>query len=259
MLLQENLANGVRRLTLNEPAQYNTLSESMLLALLAALDEAQGDDATRSVVIAANGKAFCAGHNLKDMMANNSQPAHLRLFLLCSKLMHRISSLTVPVIAQVNGVATAAGCQLVAQCDLAVASTQAQFAVSGIRLGLFCATPSVALSRNVGRKMALEMLFTGDFVDANTAQQEGLVNRVVAPEALDAEVARLCASIAARPKAAIASGKALFYKQLEMGSAGAYQLAASTMACDMMTDAAQTGVSGFVNKAATSSSTVTKD
>ena len=256
-LLVETLAHGVRKLTLNAPEQYNTLSEGMLHALLGALADADADEAVRSVVIAANGKAFCAGHNLKDMMAHNSHAEHQHLFLLCSKLMQRVTALVVPVIAQVDGIATAAGCQLEAQCDLAVASTRAQFAVSGIRLGLFCATPAVALSRNVGRKAALEMLLTGDFVDAHTAKQEGLVNRVVPPEMLDAATAELCKTIAARPKSALASGKALFYKQLEMGMPAAYQLASSTMACDMMAEAAQTGVGGFVS-GVTSSSKVAK-
>jgi enoyl-CoA hydratase/carnithine racemase len=170
------------------------------------------------------------------------------LFNQCSKLMLAIQQLPQPVIARVQGIATAAGCQLVAMCDLAVAAADAKFAVSGINVGLFCSTPAVALSRNVGRKQAMEMLLTGEFIDAETARAQGLVNRVVAPAELDAEIARLAASIVAKPAVAVAMGKQLFYKQLEMGIAGAYQLAGQTMACNMMDESALEGVQAFIDK-----------
>ena len=177
----------------------------------------------RVVVIAGRGKAFCPGHDLKQMKAKPSIDYYRRLFAQCAQLMLTLQRLPVPVIARVHGIATAAGCQLVAMCDLAVAAADARFAVSGINVGLFCSTPGVALSRNVGRKEAFEMLVTGDFIDAATAQARGLVNRVVAADQLDAEVDRLAASIVAKPKSALALGKELFYRQIETGIEAAYQ------------------------------------
>jgi enoyl-CoA hydratase/carnithine racemase len=201
-------------------------------------------------VIGAQGKAFCPGHDLKQMKANPSVEYYQSLFAQCTKLMMTIQRLRVPVIARVHGIATAAGCQLVAMCDLAVASADARFAVSGIKVGLFCSTPAVALSRNVARKQAFEMLVTGDFIDAETARERGLVNRVVPADQLDAEIEKLVASILSRPASALAMGKDLFYRQLETGIEAAYQLAGQTMACNMIDEAAQEGVQAFMEKRA---------
>jgi enoyl-CoA hydratase/carnithine racemase len=240
--------DGVAFLTLNRPAQYNVLSEQMLAALHTTLNTIADDSSVRAVVLGGAGKAFCAGHDLKQMKANPSMEYYQRLFDDCSGLMMRIQSLPQPVIARVHGIATAAGCQLVAMCDLAVAADTARFAVSGVNLGLFCATPSVPLSRNLSRKAALEMLLTGDFIDAVQARQQGLVNRVVPADALDSEVARLAKSICAKPVEAVSAGKSLFYRQLEMGIEAAYQLAGQTMACNMMDDSALEGVQAFIDK-----------
>ena len=248
LVLQHKDARGVVTLTLNRPQALNALSESMLDALQAALDAVAADATARVVVIAASGKAFCAGHDLKEMRAAPSQGRYERLFAQCGRMMMTIQRLGVPVIARVQGTATAAGCQLVAMCDLAVASRDARFAVSGINVGLFCSTPSVALSRNLGRKAAFEMLVTGDFISADEARDKGLVNRVVAPEVLDAEVERLVAAIVAKPRVAIAAGKGLFYRQLEQPIESAYADAGSTMACNMMDEAAQEGVQAFIDK-----------
>lgn len=239
---------GVLTLSLNRPAQFNSLSDAMMAALMAELDAVAADPEVRVVVIAGAGKAFCAGHDLKQMKAHPSLEFYQGLFADCSKLMLRIQSLPQPVIARVHGIATAAGCQLVAACDLAVAADGAKFAVSGINVGLFCATPGVALSRNLGRKLAFEMLVTGEFITAAQAQERGLVNRVVAADDLDAEVAELAAAIVAKPAVAIALGKGLFYRQLEMGVAAAYQLAGQTMACNMIDPVAQEGVAAFMEK-----------
>ncbi len=239
---------AVAFLTLNRPAQYNSLSEQMLAALHAALDEIAADSSVRVVVLGGAGKAFCAGHDLKQMKANPSLEYYQRLFDDCSRLMMRIQTQPQPVIARVHGIATAAGCQLVAMCDLAVAAADARFAVSGVNVGLFCATPSVALSRNVGRKAAFEMLVTGEFIDAASAMREGLINRCVAAGGLDEEIDRLAAAIIAKPPAVIAGGKALFYRQIELGVSAAYQLAGQAMACNMMDDVAQEGVSAFIEK-----------
>ncbi|GIV99840.1 enoyl-CoA hydratase [Roseiflexus sp.] len=241
-------ARGVVRLTLNRPRQFNALSEEMLAALQAELDAVAADPQARVVIIAGQGKAFCAGHDLKQMRANSSQEYYEELFARCSQVMLTIQRLPQPVIARVHGIATAAGCQLVAMCDLAVAAEEATFAVSGINVGLFCSTPGVALSRNVGRKAAFEMLVTGEFIDARTAQALGLVNRVVPATDLDAEVQRLTDAIVARPAEAIAIGKSLFYRQIEMGIADAYRLAGETMACNMMEPCAQEGIDAFIEK-----------
>ena len=200
------------------------------------------------IVVAAAGKAFCAGHDLKQMKANPRQDYYEKLFADCAGLMLTISRVPQPVIARVHGIATAAGCQLVATCDLAVAVDSARFGVNGIDVGLFCASPSVALARNVGRKQAFEMLVTGEFIDAATAKARGLVNRVVAADQLDAEVKRLADAIVAKPGLAIGMGKGLFYRQLEMGIDAAYQLAGQTMACNMIDEVAQEGVAAFMEK-----------
>ena len=240
--------DGVVTLTLNRPQQFNALSEQMMAALQESLDAVAGDEMARVVVIAGRGKAFCPGHDLKQMKATPSVDYYRKLFAQCTKLMLTIQRMPQPVIARVHGIATAAGCQLVAMCDLAVASSDAKFAVSGINVGLFCSTPGVALSRNVGRKQAFEMLVTGDFIDAATAQSRGLVNRVVEPDELDAEIERLAAGIIAKPRIAVAMGKELFYRQLETGIEAAYQVAGQTMACNMIDASAQEGVQAFMEK-----------
>ncbi len=239
---------GVRTLTLNRPAHFNALSEELLAALQGQLDATAENPDIRVVVLAGAGKAFCAGHDLKEMRGNSSKAAMQSLFKRCAKVMTTITRMPQPVIARVQGVATAAGCQLVATCDLAVAADVARFAVSGINVGLFCTTPGVALGRAMGRKAAMEMLLTGDFIDALDAQRRGLVNRVVPADALDAEVARFAASIVGKPPLAVAMGKQAFYRQLEMGLEGAYQLAAETMACNMMTEDAVQGIDAFMDK-----------
>lgn len=241
-------ARGVVTLTLNRPQSFNALSEGMLDALERALAALAADEAARVVVLAAGGKAFCAGHDLKEMRAAPSLGYYEALFAQCSRVMLAVQRLPVPVIARVHGLATAAGCQLVAMCDLAVASRDARFAVSGVNLGLFCSTPSVALARNLPRKQAMEMLLTGDFIDADEACRRGLVNRVAAPEALDAELERLVARIVPKPRAAVAIGKAQFYRQVEAGVEAAYEIAGQAMACNMMDEAALEGVQAFIDK-----------
>jgi len=247
-VLYERDSRGVITLTMNRPANFNALSEEMLAAMQAALDRVKEDEAARVVIIAGAGKAFCPGHNLKEMSDNPSLDYYRQLFDQCSRMMLTIMKLPVPVIARVHGIATAAGCQLVAQCDLAVASAEAKFAVSGVNYGLFCSTPSVPLLRNVPPKAAMEMLVTGDFVSAQQALERGLVNRVAAPDQLDAEVGKLVASILDKPRAAIAMGKELVWRQREMGIEAAYQLAGHTMALNMMDSCAQEGFKAFTEK-----------
>lgn len=247
-VLRDTDARGVVTLTLNRPLAFNALSEEMLGALQTELDVIANDASARVVVLAAAGKAFCAGHDLKQMRAEPSLDYYRKLFDQCAAMMLAVQRLPVPVIARVQGIATAAGCQLVAMCDLAVAASSAKFAVSGVNLGLFCATPGVALSRNLGRKAAFEMLVTGAFISAAEAQARGLVNRVVEPDRLDAEVESLVASIVAKPRVAVALGKGLFYRQLEHGIAAAYDDASQTMACNMMDDCALEGVQAFIDK-----------
>ena len=241
-------ARGVLTLTLNDAPRFNALGSEMLAALQLALDGAARDTQLRVVVLAAEGRAFCAGHNLKDMAAHPDLAWYQQLFAQCSRVMLAIHKLPVPVIARVHGMATAAGCQLVAQCDLAVAADSATFATSGIQYGLFCATPSVPLLRNVLPKRAMEMLLTGDFIDAPTALAEGLVNRVVPLAALDAEVESLVQSILQKPRVAVAMGKALVYQQRELGIEAAYQLASQAMATNMMDPDAQEGAQAFAQK-----------
>ena len=241
-------ARGVYRLTMNRPQNFNALSEEMLRALLHALAQVAADEQARMLVIGAAGKAFCPGHDLKEMAAHPELAFYQSLFALCNKIMLGIMKLPVPVLARVQGLATSAGCQLVAQCDLAVASSEARFATSGINMGLFCATPSVPLLRNLPAKQAMEMLLTGDFISADEALARGLINRVAAPDALDATVEAMVASILAKPRHALAVGKALFYKQRELGIEAAYQLASQTMALNMMDAAAQEGAQAFAHK-----------
>jgi enoyl-CoA hydratase/carnithine racemase len=248
LVLRTDDARGVTTLTLNRPEAFNALSEDLLSELQDTLDDLAQDKKLRVVVIAASGKAFCAGHDLREMRANPSLDYYQKLFSQCGRMMMRIQTLQVPVIAKVQGIATAAGCQLVAQCDLAVASSDARFAVSGVNLGLFCATPSVALSRNLTRKVAFEMLVTGDFINAQEAMAKGLVNRVVSSDRLDAAVEEMASKILSKPHVALAMGKELFYKQIETGIDGAYVLAANSMACNMMEDTALEGVQAFLEK-----------
>jgi enoyl-CoA hydratase/carnithine racemase len=248
LLLHQRDERGVVTLTLNRPQAFNALSEGMLAELGKAFDTLADDESVRVVVLGASGKAFCAGHDLKEMRAEPSLDYYERLFAQCSAVMLAIQRLPVPVIARVQGLATAAGCQLVAMCDLAIASRDARFAVSGVNVGLFCSTPGVALSRNVPRKTAFEMLVTGDFVSAEDACAKGLINHVVDAEALDDEVEALVARIVAKPGVAVALGKALFYRQLEQGIESAYKDAGATMACNMMDPSALEGVQAFIEK-----------
>jgi enoyl-CoA hydratase/carnithine racemase len=241
-------ARGVVTLTLDRPQSFNALSEGMLTALQGELDAIAADETARAVVIAATGKAFCAGHDLKEMRAEPSLPYYEALFAQCARMMLTIQRLPVPVIARVQGIATAAGCQLVAACDLAVAADSARFAVSGVNLGLFCSSPSVPLTRNVARKPAFEMLVTGEFISADEARIRGLVNRVASMEALDGAVESLVAAIVAKPRSAIALGKALFYRQIESGSEAAYDDAAKTMASNMMEADTLEGIQAFIDK-----------
>ncbi len=247
ILLRDDDA-GVATLTLNRPDHYNALSEAMLDELQGALDAIGEDRSVRVVVVAANGKAFCAGHDLKEMRANPDQDSYEALFRKCSRMMLSMVRLPQPVIARVHGLATAAGCQLVANADLAVASSVAEFATSGINVGLFCMTPGVALSRNLERKRAFEMLFTGDFISAEKALEVGLVNRVAAPEELDGAIDELAQSIIGKSAAAVAAGKRVFYKQLEMGLEDAYAYAGREMACNMMFHDAGAGIDAFIAK-----------
>ena len=240
--------NGVATITLNRPKQFNALSQAMLNALQSELDAIAADETVRVVVIASNGKAFCAGHDLKEMRAHNDYTFQKTLFDQCSRMMMTINQMPQPVIARVHGLATAAGCQLVAACDLAVAADTATFATSGLRVGLFCSTPSVAVSRNLGRKKAMEILLTGDFMDAATAEREGLINYAVPTDQLDATVQRLADTIVAKSSYAVASGKRMFYQQLEMDMADAYNYAAEVMACDMMAPDAAEGIDAFIQK-----------
>ena len=243
----------VLRLTLNHPAARNALSSNLMAALQTALDGAANDGSVRAVVIAAEGPAFCAGHDLKEMPAHRKdidkgKAAFAALFSQCSRLMQTIVRHPTPVIAEVQGVATAAGCQLVASCDLAVASSAAQFATPGVNIGLFCSTPIVALSRNIARKHAMEMLLTGEMVSAAQAWHLGLVNRVVTPEELETETMTLAAQIASKPRATVKTGKEAFYRQLELGLAEAYDYASQVMTENMLHAEAKEGIDAFLNK-----------
>ena len=239
-------AEGVTTLTLNRPQQYNAFSSTLIAALPGAVDAIAKDPSVRAVVIAGAGKAFCAGHDLKEMRAN---PALVdEVFARYSKLMLSLTRLPQPVIARVHGVAFAAGCQLVAQCDLAVAADTAHFATSGVKFGLFCSTPGVALARNVSRKQAMEMLLTGEPIDARTALERGLVNRVVAADALDTTIAELTDAIIDKTPVAVAAGKRAFYAQLDAPLAAAYEIASQAMVCNMQTQDAAEGIDAFAAK-----------
>lgn len=246
LLRHEN--DGIATLTLNRPRQYNCLSQALLTDLQNALNTLGGEPGIRVIVIAGNGAAFCAGHDLKEMHAHTDQAFHKAVFEQCSRLMLAIRHLRQPVIAKVHGIATAAGCQLVASCDLAVASSSARFATSGINVGLFCSTPAVAISRNMPGKHAMKMLLTGDFIDAPTAVQQGLINEIAEPDDLDNGVRRLAESICEKSPAAIATGKEMYYRQLEMGVEQAYEFASETMVCSMNSEDAREGVDAFIGK-----------
>jgi enoyl-CoA hydratase/carnithine racemase len=247
VLLEERDA-GVLRLTLNRPAARNALSVGLMTRLTEALERAALDQACRVVVIAGAGPAFCAGHDLRELRSDNSREAYERVFAQCSALMLQIVRLAKPVIAEVHGIATAAGCQLVATCDLAVAAEDARFATPGVNIGLFCSTPMVALTRAVGRKAAMEMLLTGDFVDAATARAMGLVNRVVMPAGLGAATRDLAHQIAAKSAFTVAIGKEAFYAQAELALSEAYRYAAEVMTRNMLARDAAEGIDAFLAK-----------
>ncbi len=241
--------NGVTTLTLNQPASRNSLSMAMLRALSAELEQIAGDGITRVVVLTAQGPVFCAGHDLKEMRGKfDSEAFQLELFEQCSKVMQQVVNLPQPVIARIAGVATAAGCQLVASCDLAVATTASRFATPGVNIGLFCSTPMVALSRNVSRKHAMEMLLTGEMISAERAEQMGLINRVVEEESLDATVYDLARIIASKSGHTLKVGKTAFYRQLEMGLAEAYSYTSKVMAKNLQAEDAQEGICAFLDK-----------
>jgi enoyl-CoA hydratase/carnithine racemase len=239
---------GVAWLTLNRPAARNALSMALMRTLDAELVAITGDAAVKVVVIGGAGPAFCAGHDLRELRAQPDRAAYQAVFSQCSALMQRIVGLRKPVIARVHGVATAAGCQLVASCDLAVAADTARFATPGVNIGLFCSTPMVALSRAVGRKAAMEMLLTGDLVDATRARDLGLVNRVVAEAELDATVAALAGQIAAKSPLTVAIGKAAFYRQAELPLDQAYAYASDVMVRNMLARDAAEGIDAFLDK-----------
>ena len=238
----------VVRLTLNRPASLNPLSEEMLEALMEELKDIESDSGIRVVVLGGAGRAFCAGHNLKQMRAQNNKDYFVELFRACSAVMLTLTAMPQIVIARVQGLATAAGCQLVASCDLAVAAEDARLATSGINTGLFCSTPSVALSRNVPRKAAFEMLFTGEFISAEEARRLGLINRVAPVEYLDEVVNELAGVILDKSPVAVTTGKQMFYRQLEMGLTDAYDFAGEAMADNMMAEDAREGIDAFIQK-----------
>ena len=241
-------ADGVATLTLNRPAQYNAINRAMLDALAAALDQIANDPSIRVVVIAGAGKAFSPGHDLKELLANSNEAFIGAMFRRCCDVMLAMRRIPQPVIAKVHGIATAAGCQIVAACDLAVAADDARFATSGVNFGLFCATPGVAVSRDISRKRAFEMLFTGEFIDAPTALAWGLVNRIAPRDALDTAAQALVASLIDKPVHVMAMAKRFFYAQLEERIDAAYRLAAETITQNMLGKDAQEGVGAFVEK-----------
>ena len=250
-LVLRSVEDGVLTLTLNRGERFNPLSTAMIAALDAELGAAAGDPATRVVVLAAAGKGFSAGHDLKEMRAHAHDKSWQReLFAACGRMMVRITALPQPVIARVHGIATAAGCQLVSMCDLAVAVDTAAFAMPGVNIGVFCSTPAVGVARNVGRKRAMQMLLTGEPIDARTALEWGLVNQVVAADALDAAIARFTRLIKARSAATIRLGKEAFYAQVEQPIAAAYAVTSEAMVCNMLLDDASEGIDAFLGKRA---------
>ena len=250
-LITERGASGVARLTLNQPERFNPLSAAMIAAVEQALTDLKNDPEVRAIVLAANGRGFCAGHDLKELRAHaGDRDWQRRQFAACSRMRSALTEMPQPIIARVHGIATAAGCQLVAMCDLAVASEAATFALPGVNIGVFCSTPVVGVVRNIGRKRAMEMLLTGRPFDAKTALEWGLVNRVVPEVELDAAVASYTDAILARSAAAIRLGKAAFYAQVDRPLAAAYDVASETMACNMMLEDAAEGIDAFLGKRA---------
>lgn len=241
-------ADGIRTLTLNRPAARNALSVGLMAALQDELDRVAADKSVKVVIVAANGPAFSAGHDLKEIRANKGRAYFESVFSQCSKLMTSVVRLPKPVIAKVHATATAAGCQLIASCDLVVSANTAKFATPGVNIGLFCSTPMVALSRAVGRKHAMEMLLTGDLIDAGRAYEMGLINRVVAPGDLDAATDDLARRIAAKSPLTLAIGKEAFYRQLELGLDDAYKYASETMVRNMLARDAEEGIDAFIQK-----------
>ncbi|MDP6805203.1 MAG: enoyl-CoA hydratase [Rhodospirillales bacterium] len=247
ILLRDDV-DGVATLTMNRPAARNALSMALMTAMMDALKEIRADTSVKSVVIAGAGPAYCAGHDLKELRANPSRQSYEAAFELCSQLMMTIVHLPQPVVAKVHATATAAGCQLVASCDLAVAAEGAKFATPGVNIGLFCSTPMVALSRAVGRKRAMEMLLTGETIGAEEAQAAGLVNRVVAPDALDDEIETLTRTLAEKSPLTVSIGKEAFYRQIDLGLEDAYAYASATMTRNMMAADAAEGIDAFLEK-----------
>jgi enoyl-CoA hydratase/carnithine racemase len=247
-VLLRDTSDGVATLTLNRPGQRNALSMALMGELNAALADIADDNDVEVVIIRGNGPAFCAGHDLKEMRADNREEAHQQTFRECVKLMTGIVKLPKPVIARVHGIATAAGCQLVATCDLAIAADDTRFATPGVNIGVFCSTPMVALSRNVGRKHAMEMLLTGEMIDASTAERFGLINRAVAADELDDAVDELAARVRSRSSVALRYGKEAFYKQLEYGLEEAYEYTAAIMVSNLMTRDGGEGIDAFIEK-----------
>jgi len=246
LVLTDLSDEGILTLTLNRPDQFNALSNTMLDALQTSIDHLP--ESTRVVVIAASGKAFCAGHDLREMRSHIDKQWQQALFGKCSRFMQSLIDLPQPVIAKVHGIAAAAGCQLVANCDLAIAADHCRFGVSGINLGLFCSTPSVALSRNISRKRAFQMLMSGDFIDAPSAVDWGLINECVPADQLDLAVRELALQICAKSTVAVATGKTLFYQQIDLPLSEAYALAGEAMACNMMADDVSEGIDAFFEK-----------
>jgi enoyl-CoA hydratase/carnithine racemase len=247
ILLRED-RDGICTLTMNRPGQMNLLTTEMLSALQRGLDAVADEPATRVVILAGAGKGFCAGHDLKEIRALESQARIDQLFAQCSRMMQTITALPQPVIARVHGAAAAAGCQLVAQCDLAVASEAAKFTTPGVTWGFFCSTPGVAVGRNLLRKRAMEMLLTGDLVDARKALEWGLVNAVVRAEELDAAVQSLAARIADKPPATVAAGKRAFYQQMDQGVSKAYEIASTAISCSFAHPEGRAGMDAFIDK-----------
>ena len=247
LVLQE-LDDGVATLTLNRPRQLNALSESMLTSLQEKLESIAENDAVRLVIMQGAGKVFCGGHDLKEMIATRKEAYYQSLFKKCSKMMMTLNQMPQPVIARIHGIATAAGCQLVAACDLAVAADDSRFATSGINVGLFCSTPAVPVSRNIPRKKAMELLLTGEFIEAETALNWGLINRTAPIDKLDEEIKNLANLILTKSSVAVSTGKKMFYRQLEQSMEDAYAFAGGIMACNMMDENVTEGVDAFINK-----------
>lgn len=243
------VGNGVATVTLNRPQRFNPLSSQMINAIQAQLDAIAGDPSVRVVILAAEGKGFCAGHDLKEMRAHTDDKGWQQsLFDACSRMMIALTEIPQPVIARVQGIATAAGCQLVSMCDLAVAADTAAFAMPGVNIGVFCSTPAVGVVRNIGRKRAMEMLLTGEPIDAATAQSWGLINCAVPGSRLDAEIRRFTDIVLARSSATIRYGKQAFYGQIDRPVGAAYNIASEVMACNMLLDDAAEGIDAFLQK-----------